>query len=106
MGQGFQTGASHDSRGFAWVMPSGVLHSGPVTANIIGVIRKSGADATREWSSATAGEVRVDFERDIAKIALVERHKGTGGVQVGLVHGFGFNLPCAVGTQLRTIAII
>jgi adenine deaminase len=46
------------------------------------------------------GEVSVDFERDIAKIALVERHKGTGGVQVGLVHGFGFSLPCAVGTTI------
>jgi adenine deaminase len=48
----------------------------------------------------TDGEVQVDMSRDIAKIALVERHKGTGDVQVGLVHGFGFNLPCAIGTTV------
>jgi adenine deaminase len=37
---------------------------------------------------------------DISKIALIERHKGSGRVQVGLVHGFGFNLPCAVGSTV------
>ena len=47
-----------------------------------------------------SGEVKVDLSRDIAKIALVERHKGTGEVQVGLVNGFGFNVPCAVGTTV------
>lgn len=46
------------------------------------------------------GEVAPDLERDIAKIALVERHRPTGRVQVGLVHGFGFNKPCAVATTV------
>lgn len=82
-------------------LPSGVLHSGPVTANIIGVIENQAPTRhMRMEVPLQRGEVRVDFERDIAKIALVERHKGTGGVQVGLVHGFGFNLPCAVGTTI------
>jgi adenine deaminase len=31
---------------------------------------------------------------------LVERHKGNGGVTVGLVTGFGFNAPCAVGSTV------
>jgi adenine deaminase len=37
---------------------------------------------------------------DIAKVAIVERHKATGGVQVGLVNGFGFNVPCAIATTV------
>jgi adenine deaminase len=44
--------------------------------------------------------VRADISRDIAKIALVERHRATGEVQVGLVHGFGFNVPCAIGSTV------
>ena len=39
-------------------------------------------------------------KRDLAKVALVERHRGSGQVQVGLVHGFGFNQPCAVATTV------
>jgi adenine deaminase len=40
------------------------------------------------------------MNRDIAKIAVVERHKATGGIQVGLVSGIGFNVPCAVATTV------
>ncbi len=35
------------------------------------------------------GEVVADPERDILKIAVVERHKGTGNVGVGFVKGLG-----------------
>jgi adenine deaminase len=35
------------------------------------------------------GLVVADPERDILKIAVVERHKGTGNVGLGLVRGFG-----------------
>ena len=35
------------------------------------------------------GEVLADPERDILKIAVVERHRGTGNVGLGLVCGFG-----------------
>jgi adenine deaminase len=31
---------------------------------------------------------------------LVERHKATGGVQVGFVHGFGFKGKCAVASTV------
>jgi adenine deaminase len=37
---------------------------------------------------------------DLAKIALIERHHGTGEVQIGLVNGFGFNVPCAIGSTV------
>ena len=46
------------------------------------------------------GELVVDKARDLAKVALVERHRGTGGIQIGFVHGFGFNQPCAVGSTV------
>ena len=49
---------------------------------------------------ARGGEITVNLNEDICKIASVERHKATGGVQVGLVKGFGFNMPCAIGTTV------
>jgi adenine deaminase len=36
-----------------------------------------------------AGEAVADAERDVAKIAVVERHLGSGRVGLGLVRGFG-----------------
>jgi adenine deaminase len=72
-----------------------------VTANVIGVIENQAP--TRRLSfemPVTNGEVQVDLERDIVKIALVERHKNTGQVQVALVHGFGFREPCGVATTV------
>jgi adenine deaminase len=36
-----------------------------------------------------AGEAVADPERDLAKIAIVERHLGTGRVGLGFVRGFG-----------------
>jgi adenine deaminase len=35
------------------------------------------------------GRIAADPERDILKLAVVERHRGTGNVGVGLVRGFG-----------------
>ena len=40
------------------------------------------------------------MSRDIAKLALVERHRGLGGVTVGLVSGFGLNKKCAIGSTV------
>jgi len=41
-----------------------------------------------------------DPAQDVCKVALVERHKGTGRVQVGFVHGFGFNVPCGIASTV------
>jgi adenine deaminase len=62
-------------------------------------IRRRPAAVFRDAGSHN-GEVQVDLERDIVKIALVERHKNTGQVQVALVHGFGFREPCGVATSV------
>ena len=39
--------------------------------------------------SVRGGEVVADAERDLAKIAVVERHHATGRIGLGLVRGFG-----------------
>jgi adenine deaminase len=47
-----------------------------------------------------SGEVRADIGRDIAKLAHLDRHQGSGKVQIGLVRGFGFREKCAVATTV------
>jgi adenine deaminase len=70
-------------------------------ANVIGVIENQATTRHLKLEVPLVdGEVQVNIEQDMAKIALVERHKGTGGVQVGLVQGFGFQVPCAIGTTM------
>ncbi|MDD5467565.1 MAG: adenine deaminase [Anaerolineales bacterium] len=74
---------------------------GPVTANVIGVIEHQ-APTQRLQMQVTpkAGQVQADLAKDIAKAAVVERHQGTGRVQVGLIHGFGFDSPCAIASTV------
>lgn len=72
-----------------------------VTAHVIGVIENQAP--TRHLTlhlRPEDGDIRPDISRDIAKLALVERHRGTGEVQMGLVSGFGFNARCAVATTV------
>jgi adenine deaminase len=75
--------------------------SGPVTANVIGVVENQAPTRhLRMRVQAIQGEVMADMKADLAKIALVERHRGAGSVQVGLVNGFGFDVPCAIATTV------
>jgi len=70
-------------------------------ANVIGVIENQATTRHLKLEVPLVdGEVQVNIEQDLAKIALVERHQATGGVQVGLVQGFGFQVPCAIGTTM------
>ncbi len=72
-----------------------------VTANVIGVIENQAPTRhLRLEMPVQDGEVRASFEKDVAKLALVERHHGTGRVQLGLVHGLGFDQKCAVATTM------
>jgi adenine deaminase len=76
-------------------------HTSPLKANVIGVIENQAP--TRHLTFEVQpenGEVKVDTGRDIAKIALVERHKGTGGITMGLVSGFGFTEKCAIASTV------
>ncbi len=60
------------------------------TARIIGVV--PGQIVTRQIQDTVRtvdGNVVADPARDILKIAVIERHKGTGRFSVGLIQGFG-----------------
>ncbi|MDZ4159591.1 MAG: adenine deaminase [Anaerolineaceae bacterium] len=71
------------------------------TANVIGVIENQApTQHLRLKVPVINGEVHIDIEHDLAKVALVERHRRQGTVQVGLVQGFGFKEPCAVATTV------
>jgi adenine deaminase len=72
-----------------------------VNVNVIGVIENQAPTRRTKFSVQPAGgEIRPDAGRDLAKIAIIERHHGTGNVQVGLVTGFGFSERCAVGSTV------
>jgi adenine deaminase len=74
---------------------------GTVKVNVIGIIENQAP--TRHLHRdvpAQEGELRVDMRCDLAKIALVERHHGTGNVQVAFVSGYGFTAPCAVASTV------
>jgi adenine deaminase len=80
------------------VNPSG---RSKVVANVIGVLENQ-APTKRLKLEVTPnhGKIHPDIQRDIAKLALIERHHGTGKTQVGLVHGFGFTSMCAVASTV------
>lgn len=45
-------------------------------------------------------QIMLDPGQDVIKVSLVERHRGSGGLQVGFVAGFGFTQPCAIATTV------
>ncbi|MBT3323300.1 MAG: adenine deaminase [Anaerolineae bacterium] len=70
-----------------------------VTANVIGVIENQAPTKHLKIEvKPKDGQVHVDIEKDLAKLALVERHKGTGSVITGLVSGFGFTEQCGIAS--------
>ncbi|MEO8358056.1 MAG: adenine deaminase [Chloroflexota bacterium] len=72
-----------------------------VRANVIGVIENQAPTKHLTFDvQPENGEIKVDMQRDIAKIALVERHKGTGRIMMGLVSGFGFTSKCAIASTV------
>lgn len=75
--------------------------NGRVTVNVIGVIENQAPTRHLKLEvTSQNGEIHPDIAQDLAKIALVERHAGSGRVQVGLVHGFGFDVPCAIASTV------
>lgn len=74
---------------------------GRYIANVIGVIENQAPTRhLRLEVDAKNGEIHTDPGRDLAKVALVERHRATGRVQIGLVEGFGFQERCAVASTV------
>ncbi len=72
-----------------------------VKVNVIGVIENQAPTRHLTFDvQPENGEIKADMSRDVAKIALVERHKGTGKIMRGLVSGFGFTSKCAIASTL------
>jgi adenine deaminase len=74
---------------------------GACVGNVIGVVENQAPTRhLRMTMQAVGGELPARMEEDLAKVAVIERHKGSGTVQVGFVHGFGFRAPCAVASTV------
>jgi adenine deaminase len=72
-----------------------------LTANVLGVIENQAPTRhLRLPVKVNNKEIHVDLKRDLAKIALVQRHAGTSGITVGLVNGFGFTEECAMASTV------
>ncbi|MBI1855276.1 MAG: adenine deaminase [Chloroflexi bacterium] len=72
-----------------------------VKANVIGVIENQAP--TRHLTlnlEPVEGEIQADIKNDLAKIAIVQRHKGMSGITLGLVSGFGFTEKCAIASTV------
>jgi adenine deaminase len=79
-----------------------VAAPGPrVRLHVIGVIENQAPTRhlTRTLASVD-GRIPVDLATDLAKVALVERHRGSGIVQTGFVQGFGLTTGCAIGSTV------
>ncbi len=86
---------------FKLTAPSPTGRGRGVRANVIGVIENHAGTKHLTFNlEPENGEIQADLTRDLAKIALVERHKGTGGITLGLVSGFGFTAKCAVASTV------
>lgn len=82
---------------FAVVVDGGV----PVRVNVIGVVENQAPTEHRRVSMVPRdGRLRADPRADLAKVALVERHRGSGEVALGFVSGFGLIDGCAFGSTV------
>jgi adenine deaminase len=72
-----------------------------VRARVIGVIENQAPTRALESDLAVKnGLVEMDRRNDVCQIALVERHRGTGGVVNGFVSGFGYVADCAMASTV------
>ena len=83
---------------FAIQAPKG---ANEVTARVIGVIENQApTKALEKRLKVASGLVDADMQSGVCQIALVERHKATGGVTNAFVSGFGYNIDCAVASTV------
>jgi adenine deaminase len=72
-----------------------------VTVRTIGVVENQAPTiALESVLPVRDGLVQMDRANDVCQIALVERHRGTGGITNGFVSGFGFIGTCAVASTV------
>ena len=77
------------------------LGTGEVTARVIGVIENQAPTRALEAQlRVEGGVVQMDRDRDVCQVALVERHRATGGITNGFVSGFGYTERCALASTV------
>jgi len=70
-----------------------------VRARVIGVVADQiVTERLLEQLPVRNGEVVADPRRDLLKIAVIERHRGTGNVGLGFVHGLGLKRGALAGS--------
>jgi adenine deaminase len=72
-----------------------------VTARVIGMIEnKTNTRALERTLAVEDGLVSHDVSQDVAQVAVIERHKGTGKVVNAFVSGFGYTTDCGVAATV------
>ncbi|MBP7241119.1 adenine deaminase [Amaricoccus sp.] len=70
-----------------------------VRARVIGVVENQAPTRALEADLAVRDGL-VEAAGEVCQIALVERHRATGGVVNAFVAGFGYDTPCAVASTV------
>lgn len=84
-----------------FVLRSRASNGSEIEAHVIGVIENQAPTRHLKMKvTVEENQVKSNIKNDLAKIALVERHKGTGKVVVGLTSGFGFTRKCAIASTV------
>ncbi len=75
------------------------IDEGSVKVHVIGVLEgKVNTKHLVEELEVREGKIIPDPERDLAKVAVIERHKLTGNIGKGFVKGFGFRKGAVAST--------
>jgi adenine deaminase len=86
------------------------MRAGTGPARIIGVVPDLIlTEALREPPLVRDGNIVQDLQRDILKVAVIERHRGTGNVGLGLVRGFALRagaLASSVAHDSHNIVVV
>jgi adenine deaminase len=73
----------------------------PASVRVIGIIENQAPTRAETRVLPTdKGVLQLDPRQDVAHVALIERHNGSGNVVNGFVSGFGFDQPCAIASTV------
>jgi adenine deaminase len=87
-----------DQLSFAIPAEGDHIHA-PAKVRVVGVVpNQVVTDYLIESPTVAEGQVVADPRRDLLKLAVVERHRGTGNVGLGLVHGMGLKRGALAGS--------
>ena len=96
--QTVKVGRTVEPKDFEIAAPAG---RNSVNVKVIGIVENQAPTRALERTLGVEdGLVPADRKQDVAQVAVVERHKGTGKVVNAFVSGFGYNVDCAVAATV------